>query len=361
MDGIINIYKEKGYTSHDVVARMRGITGIRHIGHTGTLDPDAEGVLPICIGTATKICDFLTDTSKVYEAVLMLGIETDTQDASGAVVSVSDADAIEKLTEEKINEALAHFCGEYDQLPPMYSAVQVNGQRLYSAARAGHEVERETRRVNILKLERTSDTVKGTFGVSPQFKLSDNAFIGLFGTTLEKGHWQRVERGRENRNDEELNNVPVIRLCISVECSKGTYIRTLCHDIGEYLGVHGCVEKLLRVRVGEFVITDSVRLCELEKIKGDGSLEEYIKPADTCFPDYPSFNTKEKYDATLINGNVLYFRHFSQYITKAPSPVKVYTSTGKFAGVYEFIESKNRYQPLKMFVSEEEIKEWNSK
>lgn len=360
MDGIINVYKEKGYTSHDVVARVRGITGIRHIGHTGTLDPEAEGVLPICIGTATKLCDMLTDKTKVYEAVLLLGVQTDTQDASGYVTGEAQKEKLDSLSDEEIDRVLKSFEGEYDQLPPMFSAVRVNGQRLYSAARAGREVEREARKVSISCIERTSDIVHGSFGDIAAIPAREGTYINSFGTIREEGHWQRVEKTRMERDEEKIGLLPVIRLCLRVECSKGTYVRTLCNDIGERLGVYGCVEKLLRVRVGEFVISDTVTLSEIEAVKESG-IEKLLKPADACFGEYTRLDTKPKYDSTLINGNVLYFRHFSQYITQAPSPVRVYTSTGKFAAVYEFDQTKNRYTPLKMFVSEEEIREWNEK
>ena len=135
--GILNVYKEKGYTSHDVVAKLRKITGQKKIGHTGTLDPDATGVLPVCLGKATKLCDLLTDKDKTYEAVLLLGKNTDTQDISGEVISEKDTSA---LTESAVREAVLSFVGEYDQIPPMYSALKVNGKKLYELARQGIEV-----------------------------------------------------------------------------------------------------------------------------------------------------------------------------------------------------------------------------
>ena len=149
MDGIINVYKEKGYTSHDVVAKMRGILRMKKIGHTGTLDPDAEGVLPVCLGKGTKLCDMLTDRSKTYRAVLLLGLETDTQDTTGAVLNESPVD----VSEEEVREAVMGFVGHYDQIPPMYSALKVGGKKLYELARAGKEVERQARPVEILEIQ----------------------------------------------------------------------------------------------------------------------------------------------------------------------------------------------------------------
>ena len=187
MNGIINVYKEKGYTSHDVVAKLRGICRQKKIGHTGTLDPDAEGVLPVCLGTATKVCGLLTDKDKVYEAVLLLGTQTDTQDISGTVVRQAQV----TCTQDEVRQAAASFLGIYSQLPPMYSALKVNGKKLYELARQGKVVEREARKVVIHEI-----------------------FI---------------------------ESVELPRITMTVHCSKGTYIRTLCHDIGRKLGCGGCM------------------------------------------------------------------------------------------------------------------------
>ena len=204
INGILNIYKEKGYTSHDVVARLRRIAGQKKIGHTGTLDPDAEGVLPVCLGRATKVCDMLTDRDKTYEAVLLLGRTTDTQDISGTVLSECST---EDLEPEKVEECILGFAGEYDQIPPMYSALKVNGRKLYELAREGKTVERKSRRVVIRSIR--------------------------------------------------ILEMELPRVRMEVTCSKGTYIRTLCQDIGERLGTGGCMESLLRTRVGRFQAGDA--------------------------------------------------------------------------------------------------------
>ena len=191
--GIIVIHKEKGFTSHDVVAKLRGILHMKKIGHTGTLDPDATGVLPVALGKGTKLVDLLTDKEKTYEAVLHLGIDTDTQDMSGTVLEEKPVN----VTEEEVRKVLKSFVGEQLQIPPMYSALKVNGKKLYELAREGKTVERKARPVCFYEIEPL------------EFHL------------------------------------PLVK--IRVTCSKGTYIRTLCHDIGEKLGCGGCMEELLQI------------------------------------------------------------------------------------------------------------------
>lgn len=183
INGIINVYKEKGYTSFDVVAKLRGILKTKKIGHTGTLDPDAEGVLPVCLGKATKVCDLLTDKNKEYVAVMLLGKVTDTQDTTGTVLE----EHLVEVTEEQVKEAVLSFTGEYMQVPPMYSALKVNGKKLCDLARAGVTVERQARPVQLYSIE--------------------------------------------------IIKMELPRVCMRVRCSKGTYIRTLCQDIGEKLSV----------------------------------------------------------------------------------------------------------------------------
>ena len=225
-DGVINVYKEKGFTSHDVVAKLRGILRQKKIGHTGTLDPDAVGVLPVCLGKGTKLCDVLTDRTKAYRAVLLLGQVTDTQDAGGEVISRCEPERLLALSEDEVREAVMDFVGPYDQIPPMYSALKVNGQKLCDLARAGKTVERKARPVEILSIE--------------------------------------------------IEEICLPRLVMTVECSKGTYIRTLCHDIGEKLGVGGCMEELTRIRSGNFSIENALTLSEIEELRDAGTLGERI-------------------------------------------------------------------------------------
>ena len=294
--GIINVYKEKGYTSHDVVAKLRGIVGQKKIGHTGTLDPDAEGVLPVCLGKATKVCELLTDKDKTYRAVLFLGQTTDTQDASGTVLETSD---VSNLNEAQVTEAVQSFAGEYAQIPPMYSALKVGGKKLYELAREGKTVERKARNVMIHSIK--------------------------------------------------ILRVDLPRVEMEVSCSKGTYIRTLCHDIGEKLGVGGCMESLLRVQVGRFVLADSLCLSEIQKAKEDGNLEKILQPIDSVFEQYRAVRIRPDQEKRLQNGNS--FRkpdRLQNYDDQ--EMVRVYDSNGHFAAVYRYVEKDHEFRIVKMFL-----------
>lgn len=296
--GIINVYKEKGYTSHDVVAKLRGIAGQKKIGHTGTLDPDAEGVLPVCLGKATKVCELLTDKDKTYRAVLFLGQTTDTQDASGMVLETSD---ISNLNESQVTEAVQSFVGEYAQIPPMYSALKVDGKKLYELAREGKTVERKARNVKIHSIK--------------------------------------------------ILRVDLPRVEMEVSCSKGTYIRTLCHDIGEKLGVGGCMESLLRVRVGRFVLADSLRLSEIQKAKEDGNLEKILQPIDSVFEQYRAVRIRSDQEKRLQNGNS--FRKTDRLQNYDDQEmVRVYDSNGYFAAVYRYVEKDHEFRIVKMFLQQ---------
>ncbi|HCR40008.1 MAG TPA: tRNA pseudouridine(55) synthase TruB, partial [Lachnospiraceae bacterium] len=234
INGIINIYKEKGYTSHDVVAKMRGILKIKKIGHTGTLDPDAEGVLPVCIGKATKLVDLITDKDKTYETVLKLGITTDTQDITGTILKTKEVTA----APPEIEAAIKGFIGEYMQLPPMYSAVKVHGRKLYELARQGKEVERQRRKVRI--------------------------------------HDIRILEMNEEAHE----------VTLAVDCGKGTYIRTLLHDIGETLGCGGTMKSLVRTAVGSFKLEDAHSLAEIEKLVQNGQIDQAVLPMEDLLSDY---------------------------------------------------------------------------
>ena len=299
--GMLTIYKEKGYTSSDAVARLRGILRMRKIGHTGTLDPDAEGVLPMCLGNATRICELIADREKEYLAVMRLGVLTDTQDMSGEILSQVPEERIREIllndkrisggteeedrekylkneqisdgkieddrkTEEdriildKILVAASSFTGEIEQIPPMYSAVKVNGKRLYDMARKGITVERKPRRITIYSLQ-----------------------------------------------IEEVN-LPLVRL--RVRCSKGTYIRTLCEDLGNALGTGAAMQSLLRTRVGQFTLDEALTLDEVERIAKTESekLPGLIQPVDSFFADLPAAECTDVALRLLKNGNVLTVR-----------------------------------------------------
>ena len=293
--GIINVYKEKGFTSFDVVAKLRGILKTKKIGHTGTLDPDAEGVLPVCIGRATKVCDLLTDKDKVYEAVLLLGVETDTQDISGQVLEQLPVES----SEEAVKEAIDSFVGEYAQVPPMYSALKVNGKKLYELAREGKTVERKARRVQIYSID-----------------------------ILEI-------------------NLPKIR--ISVHCSKGTYIRTLCHDIGQKLGCGGCMESLLRTKAGAFSLEGALKLSEIAELTDIRMVEEKIISVDELFEDYTKVWTKQIFDVVVHNGNPIEERMLEEKLPVNTERLRVYDSEDAFIGIYEYFAERQNFKPVKMF------------
>lgn len=300
ISGVLNVYKEKGYTSHDVVAKLRGITGQKKIGHTGTLDPDAVGVLPVCFGKATKLCDMLTDKDKCYEAGVLLGVETDTQDISGRVTERKDTSGIHAAS---VREAAETFLGDYEQIPPMYSALKVNGKKLYELAREGKVVEREARRVKIYELEVIETAL-------PRFQ-------------------------------------------IRVHCSKGTYIRTLCHDIGKILGCGACMEELVRTRTGQFRIEDSLTLADIEKLKREERLEEALIPVDQMFLQYPPITVKKEWQRKACNGNALpEMEVVSEAAVKDQEQVRAYGAEDEFIGIYRYQEEQKEYTIVKMFYQE---------
>ena len=299
MDGLLNVYKERGFTSHDVVAKLRGILKQKKIGHTGTLDPEAEGVLPVCLGKATKVCGLLTAKDKTYRAVLLLGVETDTQDTGGRILSQKEI----KAGEEEVRKAVMGFVGGYDQIPPMYSALKVDGKKLYELARQGKEVERKARRVTIHEI------------------------------VIEK--------------------VELPRVTMTVTCSKGTYIRTLCHDIGQMLGCGGAMESLLRVQAAGFRLEDAVCLTELQQLKEDGKLDSVIQPVDEVFLAYPALTVEDGAEKMLKNGNPLFAAHLKKLSEEHyRQPVRIYDSAGKFAAIYRYSTEKKCFRPEKMFLED---------
>lgn len=295
--GVINIYKEAGYTSHDVVAKLRGILKQKKIGHTGTLDPQAQGVLSVCLGKGTKLCDLLADHDKEYEAVLRLGITTDTQDMEGNVLQESSV----QVSEEEVRTCILSFQGEQMQVPPMYSALKVNGKKLYELAREGKVVERKARPVTFHKIEVL---------------------------------WMELPKVK-----------------IRVQCSKGTYIRTLCNDIGEKLGCGGCMEELLRTRVERFALEDAVKLDEVQKAMEEGMVDSLILPVDRIFDQYPTAKTTTQGDLLVHNGN----RLFSELLQEEPEAesgyVRVYDSEDTFIGLFE--KKTDQLVPVKMFYRKE--------
>lgn len=300
MNGIIVINKEPDFTSADVVAKMRGICRQKKIGHTGTLDPAATGVLLVCLGSGTKLCDLLTDTDKEYVAELLLGVKTDTQDATGKVLAEHDVE----VTEDTVREVCMSFVGDYNQVPPMYSALKVNGKRLYELAREGREVERKARSVTIYELE--------------VLKI----------------------------------DMPVVKM--RVVCSKGTYIRTLCADIGEKLGCGGTMQSLKRTRVGMFTIEQALTLGQLQALRDADRLREALYPVESCFESCPSLHISAEHAKLLENGNAIYPNQTEEKQVYAPGEwVRVHRPDESFAGIYAYDTAKKRYQPVKMFLEKE--------
>ena len=302
-NGIVNVYKEKGFTSHDVVAKLRGICKMKKIGHTGTLDPEAVGVLPVCFGSGTKLCDMLSDWDKEYITVLRLGIVTDTQDMTGQILSQCGGEQIKTLTEEHVREVVMGFVGDYDQIPPMYSALKVNGKKLYELARAGVEVERKPRRVRIEEIEIRSV------------------------------------------------NLPLVEL--RVVCSKGTYIRTLCHDIGAQLGCGGAMESLTRSRVGIFRVEDALTLDELERLRDENKISSVIFPPDTIFAKYRAVTVNMQGRKMAQNGNRLGTAQLTEEVLFTDGEqVRVYDNDGRFYGIYGYQQSESTLKPVKMFLTD---------
>lgn len=312
-NGIINVYKEKGYTSSDVVAVIRGILRQRKAGHTGTLDPEAEGVLPVCVGAGTKLVCELTDHNKEYSAVMKLGVETDTQDLTGKIISTHEID----IAEQKLCQVILSFKGGYDQIPPMYSALKVDGKKLCDLARKGKTVERKPRHVEIY--------------------------------------------------DIKIKEIDMPYVSIDVSCSKGTYIRTLCSDIGEKAGCGAAMSTLVRTRVGEFDLDDAHKLGELNEIFEQGRGDDVVIPVERYYEKLPAVIIKDEMRDRLINGNSFGtaaigqmkagktesagYKSRKEDILKAGTKVRVYNAQSFFYGIYEFGED-GIYHPDQMMLCE---------
>jgi len=300
VNGIINVYKEPGYTSHDVIARMRGILKQKKIGHTGTLDPQAKGVLPVCLGNATKVSDILTNESKTYEVVGLLGVVTDTQDIFGEIIEKNEV----KIQKIQLIEVIESFVGEYEQTPPMYSAKKVNGKKLYELAREGIVIERKSRKVFINNIE-----------------IQDI-------------------------------NLATNEIKLSVNCSKGTYIRTLIHDIGQILDCGACMKDLLRKRVGDFTLASSKTLSQIEDIMKNKQVDDILIKVDSLFTEYMKVIVKEQYSKIIYNGNALLpsnLKDFSLDLAKEEK-IRVYDFQNNFLAIYRYDLEKEIFKPFKMFL-----------
>ncbi len=301
IDGIINVYKEPGYTSFDVVAKLRGILKQKKIGHTGTLDPMAEGVLMVCLGKGTKLVDMITSGTKEYEASMKLGITTDTEDITGEVLAMGEVPS--DLTKEDIIDVIEAFVGKYNQIPPMYSAIKKDGKKLYEYARSGIEIEREPRPVEIFSIE--------------DIKI-------------------------------EIPNIS-----FKVNCSKGTYIRSLCRDIGDKLGCGGTLTALTRSEVHGFYLKDALKLSDIERLRDEDKLMDYILPVDALLDKYPCYKIKDKFSKLLVNGNKLSLSQLEAIddtiIERDSYIIRVYIND-EFVALYQYIDSENIYKPYKMFL-----------
>lgn len=302
MNGIFNIYKEKGFTSHDVVAVVRRTIHMKKVGHTGTLDPDAEGVLPVCVGKATKLSDVIMDGRKSYRAMLRLGITTTTEDASGEVLETKPVD----FDEEKIREAVASFIGKLEQVPPMYSAVKVNGKKLYELAREGKEIERKSRTIEVYDIR-----------------------IRQF--------------------------LPPDRVEMDVDCSKGTYIRTLCADIGKALGCGGHMAELLRTATGAFSLENAIRLSELKELAEQERAEEALLTMKEALKDFPVVKVAKGSTKLLYNGGKIWENFFEEKPAslQVGEIVAVYDFENNLVGLYEIKQEEAFFiKPFKMLIKE---------
>lgn len=296
ISGVINIYKEKGFTSHDVVNIVRKKLGRIKTGHTGTLDPDAMGVLPICVGKATKLSEYIASSIKEYKAIVTLGKTTTTQDSSGDIIE----EKIVNCSQDDIINVVNSFKGEIMQTPPMYSAIKIGGKKLYELAREGKEIERKQRKITIHNIEVTKFIDKENFE-------------------------------------------------ITVLCSKGTYIRALCNDIGEKLGCGAHMSYLLRTRTGNFYINNAIKLDDIDKILEENRLNDILMPMDSVLVDYKKFNVYNKAGKFLYNGNKISFNYVkNKEDLKQDEKIIIYDEDNNLIGIY--IVLQDCIKPLTMLL-----------
>lgn len=307
-NGIIPVYKEKGYTSFDVVAKLRGILGIRKIGHTGTLDPMATGVLPVCVGKATKLVDYLTGHNKVYEAVMKFGVETDSYDITGDVIKETSFSS----SFQEVKEAAFSFIGEYEQVPPMFSAIKIDGKRLYDLAREGLVVERKPRKCFIFDME-------------------------------------------------VLEGCELPYFAVRVACSKGTYIRSLAHDIGEKLNNCACLTELKRTVAGNFELKDCYKLSEIEAMVNELGGKEalahsedkvpFLVGIEELFYDYGEITLSAFGEKLVLNGGKIKEGMLKDISligeTQVPYKkefIKMYSQDKRFLALYRYNEARNLWE-----------------
>ncbi len=294
IDGILNINKSTGMTSHDVVARVRKLLKQKRVGHAGTLDPAASGVLPICVGQGTRVAEYLSESGKAYIADILFGIVTDTYDAEGAIVRTADT---ENLTLEQIQEALSGFLGPQMQMPPLYSAIKLQGQPAYKRMRAGEEITLEPRPITITQLDILA--------------------------------WQPP------------------KLTLAIECSKGTYIRSLAYDLGERLGCGAHLVGLIRTRSGPFMLSNSITLDQLAEAVENGNIEQYLHAADSVLQQYPALTLDAATTERVLHGNAFPY-DIDDSETKTEL-ARVYDADGRFVAIAEWDAERGMWQPTKVF------------
>jgi tRNA pseudouridine55 synthase len=296
IDGILNIHKASGMTSHDVVARLRKLLRQKRVGHTGTLDPMATGVLPICVGQATRVAEYLSESGKAYQAEITFGTVTDTYDAEGTIIRTSNTDA---LTLERIENLLPHFLGPQLQVPPLYSAIKIQGQPAYKHARAGEALTIEPRAVEITRLQIVD--------------------------------WQHP------------------KLTLNVECSKGTYIRSLAYDLGEALGWGAYLSALLRTRSGPFSIEQSLTLEQVADAVEQGQLANYLFPADYALQNYPALHLDEETAQRVLHGNAFHYELDTAISQNQQSTLaRLYDYEGRFIAIATWDVEHAHWQPKKV-------------
>ncbi len=296
MDGILNINKPRGKTSFSIVAQVKRLSGERRVGHAGTLDPEASGVLPVCLGQGTRVIEFLLGWSKVYRAEISLGVTTDTYDATGKIIRQADPS---RISQRQFETALGSFGGLISQMPPMYSALKYHGQRLYELARAGVTVNRESRQVKVYQL------------------------------TL-------------------IDFKPPL-VTVEVECGRGTYIRSLAHDLGELLGCGAHLKSLVRSRYGPFDIADAVSLSQLEDAFSYNHWQDMVYPMDTVLSHWTAVVVSEQQEPVLKNGGPLVLEDGPDG-AGAEGRCRAYSRDGCFLAVLRFNPESGQWRPEKVFV-----------
>ncbi len=290
MDGILNINKATGMTSHDVVAKIRKILKQKRVGHAGTLDPAASGVLPICVGQGTRVAEYLSESGKAYQAEIVFGVVTDTYDSEGTVIRTAST---ANLTLPQIEETLQHFLGPQMQLPPRYSAIKLSGQPAYKLARAGEEVSLAPRPIIISRLEVVA--------------------------------WHPPH------------------LTLSIECSKGTYIRSLAYDLGERLGCGAYLGALIRTRSGPFSLSESIAIEQLAVATVAGTADMYLHPIDRALQQHPALHLDAATAQRVLHGNTFIAPALGDNLAR------LYDNAGHFLAIAEWDAEQNLWRPRKVF------------